>query len=282
MPKTPAKKPSATFAGISLASPVIMGIVNATPDSFSDGGDAFSFDDALARAIDLHGQGASIIDIGGESTRPGAMAVSIAEEISRTCPVIERLAGDGICVSIDTRHADVMEAAMKAGASIINDVTALTGDERSMEVAVSTGAHVVLMHMQGSPQTMQQDPVYAEPPNDVFKYLKARIDACVSAGIDSSKIAVDPGIGFGKTLKHNLQILSRLDMYAELDVSLLLGVSRKSFIGQLCDEPDAKARLGGSLAAGIWGIANGFDILRVHDVAQTAQALKVWAAIEDA
>ena len=271
-----------TFAGISLKHPVIMGIVNATPDSFSDGGDAYSFDDAVARGLELVAQGAAIIDIGGESTRPGADPVSIDDEISRTCPVIERLAANGITVSIDTRHADVMKAATQAGASIINDVTALTGDEKSLDVAAASGAHIVLMHMQGTPGTMQSNPTYANAVGDVFAYLKRRVEACVKAGIPKNLIAVDPGIGFGKNLEHNLAILKHLDMYRDLGVTLLLGVSRKSFIGAITDEAMPKNRLAGSLAAGIWGVKSGFDILRVHDVAETAQALKVWAAIEQA
>ena len=271
-----------TFAGISLKHPVIMGIVNATPDSFSDGGDAYSFDDAVARGLELVAQGAAIIDIGGESTRSGADPVSIDDEISRTCPVIERLAANGIAVSIDTRHADVMKAATQAGASIINDVTALTGDEKSLDVAAASGAHIVLMHMQGTPGTMQSNPTYANAVGDVFAYLKRRVEACVKAGIPKNLIAVDPGIGFGKNVEHNLAILKHLDMYRDLGVTLLLGVSRKSFIGAITDEAMPKNRLAGSLAAGIWGVKSGFDILRVHDVAETAQALKVWTAIEQA
>ena len=259
-----------------------MGIVNATPDSFSDGGDAYSFDDAVARGVDLVAQGAAIIDVGGESTRPGADPVSIDEEIARTVPVIERLVAGGITVSIDTRHATVMEAATQAGASIINDVTALTGDEKSLDVAANSDAHIVLMHMQGTPGTMQSSPSYADASVEVFEYLKDRLEACVKAGIATTRIAVDPGIGFGKNLEHNLQILKSLDMYKNLGVTLLLGVSRKSFIGEITDEATPKNRLAGSLAAGIWGVKSGFDILRVHDVGATADALKVWTAIENA
>ena len=261
-----------------------MGIVNATPDSFSDGGDAYSFDDAVSRGMELVAQGAAIIDVGGESTRPGADPVSIEDEIARTIPVIERLVAGGVTVSIDTRHAVVMEAAIQAGASIINDVTALTNDEKSMEVATASGASIVLMHMQGTPGTMQSNPSYGNASVEVFQYLKARVEACVKAGIDRSLIAVDPGIGFGKNLEHNLQILKSLDMYKNLGVTLLLGASRKSFIGAIMGEDTPKNRpkdrMPGSLAAGIWGVKSGFDILRVHDVAETSQALKVWAAIE--
>ncbi len=272
---------SRTFAGISLKHPVIMGIVNATPDSFSDAGDAYSFDDAVSRGMELATQGAAIIDVGGESTRPGADPVSIEDEIARTAPVIERLVASGITVSIDTRHGPVMEAAIQAGASIINDVTALTGDEKSIDVAANSDAHIVLMHMQGTPGNMQSNPSYIDASVEVFEYLKARVAACVKAGITIERIAVDPGIGFGKNLQHNLKILKSLDMYKNLGATLLLGVSRKSFIGEITDEATPKNRLAGSLAAGIWGVKSGFDILRVHDVAATADALKVWTAIEN-
>lgn len=269
-----------TFAGFELTRPLIMGIVNATPDSFSDGGDAFRFDDAVARGLQLIEEGADIIDVGGESTRPGAETVSTAEEIRRTVPVIEALTASGACVSIDTRHADVMEAALNAGAKIINDVTALEGDARSLTVAASSGAPIVLMHMQGEPGNMQNDPHYDNPAQDVFAYLKARVEACESAGISRTRIAVDPGIGFGKTVDHNLHILKHLDLYQDLGLPVLLGVSRKSFIAKIAGEMDAKRRFPGSIAAALAGVARGAHILRVHDVAQTKQALDIWMAIE--
>lgn len=271
-----------TFAGFSLDRPLIMGIVNATPDSFSDGGEAFSFDDAVARGLQLIDDGADIIDVGGESTRPGAEPVSIDEEIRRTVPVIQRLNEVGACVSIDTRHALVMEAALAAGAEIINDVTALTGDTRSMDVAANSSAPIILMHMQGEPGTMQADPSYENAPQDVFEYLNARVKACEAVGIARERLALDPGIGFGKTVDHNLQILKHLHLYEQLGLPVLLGVSRKSFIGKVANEPDAKNRLPGSIAAALSGITRGVKILRVHDVAATKQALDIWAAIDAA
>ncbi len=259
-----------------------MGILNVTPDSFSDGGDAPDGPSAIARGRKLAADGADIIDIGGESTRPGAAPVSIDEELSRVIPVITALAGDGLNVSIDTRNSAVMDAAIGAGAKIINDVTALEG-ENSMKVAAASGASVILMHMQGDPGTMQNDPKYTDAPQDVRSYLAGRIKACEDAGISRQRIAVDPGIGFGKNLDHNLQILNRLDEFADLDCPLVLGVSRKSFIGRLSGgsaSKNAKDRLGGSLAAALAGLARGASILRVHDVAQTRQAVDVWVAIE--
>ena len=271
---------SKTFARLTLDRTRIMGIVNATPDSFSDGGEAFAFDDAVARGLRMLKDGADIIDVGGESTRPGALALSREAEISRTVPVIERLVREGAVVSIDTRHADVMRAALDAGASIINDVSALTG-EGALDVAARSNASIVLMHMQGEPGTMQASPTYKDAPAEVLAYLSDRVQACVDAGIVRTRIAVDPGIGFGKTVDHNLQILNRLELYEALDVPVLLGVSRKSFIGVIADEPDAQKRLPGSVAAALAGVAKGAKIVRVHDVAQTVQALKVWQAIQD-
>ena len=262
--------------------PLIMGIVNATPDSFSDGGEAFSFEDAVARGLQMMQDGADIIDVGGESTRPGAEPVSIAEEVRRTVPVIKRLSDAGACVSIDTRHALVMEAALAAGAEIINDVTALTGDRRSLDVAASCQAPIVLMHIQGEPGTMQSDPSYEDAPKEVLDYLTARVQACEAAGIERARLAVDPGIGFGKTVAHNVQILKHLDLYQRLGVPLLLGVSRKSFIGKIVGEKDAQERLSGSIAAALYGVQHGVNILRVHDVRETKQALDVWAAIHSA
>ncbi|MBT4219622.1 MAG: dihydropteroate synthase [Rhodospirillaceae bacterium] len=256
-----------------------MGVVNVTPDSFSDGGDHADTENAIAHSFRLAADGADILDIGGESTRPGAAPVSIDEELSRILPVIEALADAGLTVSVDTRHAAVMTAALSAGASIVNDVTALTGDADSMGVVAEKDVPVILMHMQGEPGTMQDNPSYADAAMDVRQYLSARIDACVAAGIDKERIAIDPGIGFGKTLEHNLDILGRLHLLSELDCSVVLGVSRKSFIGKITDVKDPKQRLGGSLAAALAGIDQGANILRVHDVAETVQALAVWDAL---
>jgi len=267
------------FAGLDLGRPLVMGVVNVTPDSFSDGGDHADTENAIAHSFRLAADGADILDIGGESTRPGAAPVSIDEELSRILPVIEALADAGLTVSVDTRHAAVMTAALSAGASIVNDVTALTGDADSMGVVAEKDVPVILMHMQGEPGTMQDNPSYADAAMDVRQYLSARIDACVAAGIDKERIAIDPGIGFGKTLEHNLDILGRLHLLSELDCSVVLGVSRKSFIGKITDVKDPKQRLGGSLAAALAGIDQGANILRVHDVAETVQALAVWDAL---
>lgn len=258
-----------------------MGIVNVTPDSFSDGGQTPTATQAIERARSFLGQGADILDIGGESTRPGAIPVSIDEEINRVIPVIEALADEGACVSVDTRNAPVMAAAIKAGAAIVNDVTALQGDEQSLGVVASSTVSVVLMHMQGDPRTMQETPQYEDVVGEVGGYLITRINACEQAGLPKERIAIDPGIGFGKSLKHNLELLRNLGAFAGLGCPLVLGVSRKSFIGRLSGEDDAAKRLAGSLAAGLYGIAHGASILRVHDVAQTRQALDVWAAISN-
>lgn len=278
----PSRSRVANFAGLTLDRPLIMGVVNVTPDSFSDGGDHADAGAAIAHGRKLVADGADILDIGGESTRPGAAPVSIEEELSRVLPVIEALAADGHKVSVDTRHATVMDAAIGAGAAIVNDVTALTGDPDSASVVADSDVSVVLMHMLGEPGTMQDNPVYGDAAADVRDYLADRIEACVAAGIEMGRIAVDPGIGFGKTLEHNLDILRRLSLFKGLGCSVLLGVSRKSFIAMISGEQDPKRRLGGSLAAALAGVAGGANILRVHDVSETVQALAVWDAINEA
>ena len=257
-----------------------MGIVNVTPDSFSDGGRYLGVEAAIAHARDLVAQGAAIIDVGGESTRPGAAAVSPEEEIARTVPVVRALAEEGICVSIDTRHAAVMRAAVEAGAAIINDISALEGDPDSLGVAAGSGASVVLMHMRGQPADMQAAPQYRDAPREVHDYLAARLEACLAAGIPEEKLCVDPGIGFGKTVEHNVQLLAALDELHSLGVPVLLGVSRKSFIGALSRQEPPDRRVGGSLAAALAGLDRGVKILRVHDVAETVQAVAVWHAIK--
>lgn len=273
------KSDDASFAGLSLARTRIMGIINATPDSFSDGGEAFDPSDAIARGRAMLTEGADIIDVGGESTRPGSAPVSLDEELTRVLPVIETLAGEGARVSIDTRHAGVMTAAVEAGAMIINDVTALTGDPDSLSAAAGCDVDVVLMHMLGEPGTMQDDPRYDDAAQEVLNYLGGRVAACEAAGMERGRIAVDPGIGFGKTLAHNLDILSRLDLYEDLGCPVMLGVSRKSFIAKITGEEDPKRRIPGSLASALAGVALGVRLLRVHDVAETRQALDVWEAI---
>jgi dihydropteroate synthase len=260
---------------------LILGIVNVTPDSFSDGGETPSSKLAIERALLLKEQGADILDIGGESTRPGAEPVSIDEEISRVIPVIEVLAGKGICVSVDTRNSPVMEAAIQAGATIVNDVTALQGDPQSLGVIAASSASVILMHMQGQPGSMQNSPVYNDVVAEVGAYLVSRIQACENAGVGKDRIAIDPGIGFGKTRDHNLALLKNLHVFAAFGSPLVLGVSRKSFIGRISNENDPAKRLAGSLSAGLAGLARGVSILRVHDVWETRQALDVWQAIEN-
>jgi dihydropteroate synthase len=269
------------FAGLDLDRPRIMGVVNVTPDSFSDGGDAYPRSAAIDRALALHAAGAAIIDVGGESTRPGAEPVPVEEELARVIPVIKELAGSGVLVSIDTRRAAVMEAAIEVGASVVNDVSGLAGDAGSIPLMARSQASVVLMHMQGDPRTMQAAPRYDDVVRDVCDWLRGRIAACETAGIAPTRLAVDPGIGFGKTLEHNLTILAHLDAFAGLGRPVVLGVSRKSFIARLSRDEPPKDRLPGSLAAGLLALLQGVHILRVHDVGETRQALAVWQAILD-
>jgi dihydropteroate synthase len=270
-------RPRPEWAGLSLMHPLVMGIVNVTPDSFSDGGRFAAATDALTQGVALLEAGADILDIGGESTRPGASPVDPAEEIRRTEPVVRALAERGAVISIDTRHAATMHAALAAGARIINDVTALTGDPNSLDVAARSGAPVILMHMRGEPRTMQDDPVYECAPLDVLEYLERRIEACEAAGIPRDRIVVDPGIGFGKRLRHNLQILQRLSLLHLTGCGILLGASRKSFISNSSGRnPPPEQRLPGSLTAALGGLDQGVQILRVHDVAETKQAIDVW------
>ncbi|HIE19718.1 MAG TPA: dihydropteroate synthase [Rhodospirillales bacterium] len=271
---------SVTFAGLSLEKPRIFGIINVTPDSFSDGGDALALEDALRRGKAMLDAGADILDVGGESTRPGAAPVGIEDEIARAVTVVRGLSDLGAKVSIDTRHAPVMEAAIEAGATIINDVTALSHDPDSLDLAVASGLPGILMHMQGDPGTMQDNPQYEDAAQDVFDYLKQRVAECEAVGMDRSRIAIDPGIGFGKTLDHNLDILARLNLYRDFKCPVLLGVSRKTFIGKLGGDAAPKERLGGSLAAVLAAAARGVRLFRVHDVAETRQALTIWQAIE--
>lgn len=258
-----------------------MGAINVTPDSFSDGGDRFARDTAVAAGRALAEAGAHIVDVGGESTRPRAMPPSQSEELARVIPVVEALAGDGLVVSIDTRRPMVMAEAARAGAKIINDVSALGADPASLSVAASHGGPVVLMHMQGTPETMQREPRYDYAPLDVFDFLEARIEACVAAGIPRERLIVDPGIGFGKTVAHNLEILRDVAVLHGLGCPVMVGVSRKSFIGRLSANEPPKARVAGSVAAVLHAVSQGVQIVRVHDVAETRQALSVWGAIKD-
>ena len=270
--------PRPPFAEIALDRPVLMGIVNVTPDSFSDGGLYDSKEDAIVHAAELAAAGAAIVDIGGESTRPGSDQVEEGEELARMVPVIEGLNGLHAVISIDTRKAAVAQAAASAGAKIFNDVSALSFDPDSLKTAAATGLAVVLMHAQGEPKTMQDDPRYADVVLDVFDYLKARIEAAVAAGIDRSRIAADPGLGFGKTLAHNLALLAHTSLLHGLGVPLLIGASRKRFIQGVAGRAEPQAREPGSQAAAIAAAAQGAQILRVHDVAGSRQALGVWWA----
>lgn len=270
-------EPRLPVVGKQLDRPLIMAIVNVTPDSFSDGGQHASAPSAIDHALRLDAEGADILDIGGESTRPGAPPVPLDEELRRVIPVIAGLSGKTRAkLSIDTRKAEVMRQAAAAGVQILNDVSALTHDPRSMTAAAETKLPVILMHAQGDPQTMQQDPTYADALLDVFDYLEARIEACVQAGIARERLIADPGIGFGKTTAHNLEILAGLALFHGLGVPLLLGASRKRFIGTLTGAADPQTRMPGSLAAALSGVLQGAQILRVHDVAATRQALTIW------
>jgi len=268
---------------VRLDQPQIAGIVNATPDSFSDGG---AFADAEAAADAGHAMaaaGAALIDVGGESTRPGATTIWEGDELKRVLPVIERLARSGTAVCVDTRKAAVMEGALAAGAAMVNDVSALTWDERAAEVVARAGCPIVLMHHQGTPETMQRAPHYDRPvPFEVYDWLEARIAAAVAAGIDRARIVVDPGIGFGKTVQHNLDLLNGLALLHGLGCPLMLGASRKRMIGALSGEAPAEGRLAGSIALALKGAEQGVQLLRVHDVPETVQALRVWRGLRDA
>lgn len=264
-----------------LDRPLVMGIVNVTPDSFSDGGRYEAPSDAVAHALRLRKAGADIIDIGGESTRPGALPVSPAEELARVRPVVSRLAAEkAFPVSIDTRRADVAAACVEAGASIINDVSGFR-DPAMLSVAAGSYVGVVAMHMLGEPTTMQDDPRYDDVVSEVREYLLARAEDLREAGVDADRICIDPGIGFGKTLEHNLELLRGLPELVKAGYPVLLGVSRKRFIATLggAGAADPMQRLGGSIAAAVWAVMHGVAIVRVHDVAETVQALRVVHAI---
>ncbi len=270
--------PRAPVAGLTLDRPRIMGILNVTPDSFSDGGDHLAPATAQAHARAMADAGAAILDIGGESTRPGAADVPVPEEIARTAPVIAALAG-GTPISIDTRKAAVAQAALAAGAALVNDVSAFLHDPAMAGVVAAAGVPVCLMHAQGTPQTMQADPRYDDVLLDVYDHLAARVAAAEAAGIARARILVDPGIGFGKTQAHNLALLARLSLFHALGCPILLGVSRKRFIGTIGQAPEPRARMPGSVAVALAGVAQGAQVIRVHDVAETRQALALWQAV---
>lgn len=268
----------AVWAGLTLDRPRIMGILNVTPDSFSDGGD---HTDPVAAGLALAAAGADIIDVGGESTRPGAHPVSPELEQDRILPVVRALAYSGLLVSVDSRNASTMRAALHAGAAIINDISGLTHDPDAGAVVAEAGCPVVLMHMRGTPATMNAQAQYSDVVQEVKAELASRVQAAQAAGIAPGQIVLDPGIGFAKLAPQSITLLQGLGELTDLGYPLLVGVSRKSFIGHLSGEPDASRRLGGSLAAGVFSVMQGASILRVHDVRETAQALRVWHALAD-
>lgn len=256
-----------------------MGVVNVTPDSFSDGGQLYDTQAAISHALKLSEQGADILDVGGESTRPGATAVPVDEEIGRVVPVIEALAREGCLVSVDTRKPEVMRAALAAGAVMVNDVAALRAPG-AMEAVAASGAAVCLMHMQGDPQSMQQSPRYANVVDEVKQFLRARVQVCEAAGIARERLVIDPGFGFGKTLQHNLALLKHLAEMAELDLPILVGLSRKSMLGTLTGRAVDEREFAG-LAAHLMAVAHGARLVRVHNVVAMRDALAIWNAVEE-
>ena len=273
--------PRGEFAGLALDTPKIMGIVNVTPDSFSDGGRHSTAETGALHGLALAAQGAQILDIGGESTRPGSDAVSVEEELSRVIPAVKCLSDAGHVVSVDTRKPFVMREAVKAGAAIINDVSALQHDPESLRAVADLKVPVVLMHAQGDPRTMQLNPRYDDVALDVYDQLEQRILACVQVGIPRSRIAIDPGIGFGKTFRHNVEILNQITLFHGLGVVVLIGLSRKGFVGALTGEKNAANRVHGSVGGAVQAALNGVHVLRVHDVKATVEALAVARAAMD-
>ncbi len=267
-----------------MPAPLIMGILNVTPDSFSDGGKFVLVDAAIKHGVQLMNDGANILDIGGESTRPNATPVSPNEEQKRVLPIITTLKAEaqkrGVKISVDTRNASTMREAVKAGADIINDVSALTHTPESMKVAAECDAQIVLMHMQGNPQTMQNNPTYKDVVQDVYDYLEQRIDACMMAGIQKSRLIADPGLGFGKTAEHSIALLNNARIFQNLGVPILIGASRKSFLAKLAKLAEGEDRLQISLIAAVMAVEHGAQILRVHDVAETKEALMIWQGLD--
>ncbi len=267
--------PRPPIMGMDLNTPKIMGIVNVTPDSFSDGGDFYTHDNAITQAKLALEEGADILDIGGESTRPGSEPVDEPTELERILPVIEALAGEGAPLSCDTRKPGVMQQAIAAGAHIINDISSLTYHPDARKTAAELGVPVILMHSKGEPKVMQKAPSYENVCLDVFDELQANITACEQAGTPRARIIADPGIGFGKTFDHNLELLNDLALFHGLGVALMLGVSRKGFLGALTGVKEARARAVGSVTAALCGLERGVQFYRVHDVKQTAEAFAV-------
>ena len=267
------------WAGLDLDRPLVMAVLNTTPDSFSDGGRRGDAPSAIAAGLKMAADGADIIDIGGESTRPGAAPVSPETEQGRVVPIVEALAAAGLCVSVDTRNAATMRNALGAGARIVNDVSALAHDPLSASVVADTGCPVVLMHMRGSSATMYAEAIYSDVVGEVHAELSTRVQAAIKAGVRPEQIAIDPGIGFAKRAQHSLAVLRALPHLATLGYPIVVGVSRKSFIGAASREPQADQRVGGSLAGGLFAVMRGAAILRVHDVKETVQAIRVWQTL---
>lgn len=266
---------------VRLDQPQVMGILNVTPDSFSDGGRFADARPAVEAGVRMASEGAAIVDVGGESTRPGAQQVWAQDEIARVQPVIEGLSASGAAVSIDTRKSEVMSAAIGAGAKLVNDVSALTFDPRSAETVAAAAVPVILMHHLGSPETMQQDPRYEDVLVEVYLWLEECLAAAEEAGIPRSNILVDPGFGFGKTVAHNLELMNGLALFHSLGCPLVVGASRKRTIGALSNEAPAGERLGGSIAFALKAVEQGAQIVRVHDVPETVQALRIWRGLRD-
>jgi dihydropteroate synthase len=268
------------WAGFDVSGrPLVMGILNVTPDSFSDGGRFLVLEDAVAAGAKMLAAGADILDVGGESTRPGAAPVTPDEEMARILPVIRALAGIGAAISADTRNAATMAAALDAGAAIINDISGLKHDKKSAALVAARGCPVVLMHMRGTPMTMNCQAHYANLVEDVLSELMAARDAAVAAGVRPNNIALDPGLGFAKIGEQNVFLLRATSRFATLGHPLVVGVSRKKFIGQFGGAPDPRKRMAGSLAAGLYAVSQGAHILRVHDVEETVQGLKIWTEL---
>lgn len=266
---------------VRLDQPQVMGIINVTPDSFSDGGRFAEANTAIEAGVDMSSRGAAILDVGGESTRPGAKPMWAQDEIDRILPVVERLAAGGAAVSIDTRKSEVMTAALRAGARLVNDVSALTFDPRSAETIAAAGVPVILMHHLGPPETMQHDPRYDDVLVEIYLWLEERIAAAEAAGIARPAILVDPGFGFGKTVAHNLELMNGLALFHSLGCPLVVGASRKRTIGALSGEAGVDERLGGSIAFALKAVEQGAQIIRAHDVPETVQALRVWRGLRD-
>ena len=274
-------KPAAPTFSLELQYPAVMGIVNVTPDSFSDGGQFFAADAALEQALTLVREGASVVDIGGESTRPGSELVTLDEELRRVLPVIEALAGSvGVPISVDTMKAEVARRALAAGAAMLNDVSALRYDEEMVDVVAESGAPVCLMHMQGMPKTMQEDPRYDDVVDEVLAFLEERMAFALARGVREEQIMVDPGIGFGKTVAHNLALLDGLDRFTALGRPILLGASRKRFLGAILGT-EPSGRTVGTVATTVIGYLAGAHVFRVHDVKPNFEALRVALAVRE-